>query len=304
MSSVNLEIFIKHLKEHKHMKLWLFLGILSYLSYAISTSIDKYMMNHKYDILRTNTFKMFFDGVILLIIGLIFFDLSINRILILGALILGFLYATGGVVYYKALKFRNVGEVIPASQSSQLLLIFLASIIVFNEPATTINYIGIILILVGAYSVLSKNVLKLPRLDKSLLLISLMIIINVIYALLAKKILLINTHPLSLAIMMYFSTTLVMFIYDLVLKRKSLSSIINIKPDILKIGVASLFGALGTFLLFSALSIGDASKVYPIAGLQSVFIFIIASAFLKEKFRWHRMIGTIIVFAGIFLISL
>ena len=44
------------------MELWLLFGILSYFSYSISTSIDKYMMNKKYDIIKTSTFKMFFDG--------------------------------------------------------------------------------------------------------------------------------------------------------------------------------------------------------------------------------------------------
>lgn len=286
------------------MKLWLILGILAYLSYAVSTCIDKFMMNKKYGILRTNTFKMFFDGLILLIIGLIFFNLSFNRILIFGALILGFLYATSGIIYYKALKIRAVGEVIPALQSSQILLIFIASIIIFNEPVNPFNYIGIILILAGAYSVLSKNGLKFPNFDKSLVLIIFLVILHLIYALLAKKILSIDVQPISLAIVMYFSTTLVMLVYDLILKRKSFFSVIRIRPDILKIGAAAFFGAIGTFLLFSALSIGNASKVYPIAGLQSVFIFIIALIFLKEKFKWHRLIGILIVFAGIFLISI
>jgi uncharacterized membrane protein len=56
--------------------------------------------------------------------------------------------------------------------------------------------------------------------------------------------------------------------------------------------------------LFSAAALGNASKVYPLAGLQSAFIFIIALLFLKEKFYWHRLAGTVIVFLGIFLVSL
>jgi len=38
--------------------------------------------------------------------------------------------------------------------------------------------------------------------------------------------------------------------------------------------------------------------------LQSVFVFIIALMFLKEKFYWHRLIGTIIVVIGIYFISI
>nr|MCK4929879.1 DMT family transporter [Nanoarchaeota archaeon] len=285
------------------MKLWLLLGILSYLSYAISTSIDKYMMNHKYGVFRTNTVKMFFDGVILLIIGLIFFDLNFTPNIILWSLILGVIYALGGIIYFTVLKLKDVGQVIPYFQSSEILLVFVGSLLLFNEFVTIFNYFGVFLILIGVYAVLSETGIKFPKLDKAFFLVLLIVIIDVVYWLLVKK-LLFDIKPINLAIMMYFSTTLILFVYQVLFRKQSLSSLISFKPKIPKIALAAFFGAMGTFLIYSALSIGDISKVYPIAGIQSVFIFIIASIFLKEKFYWHRMIGTVIVFAGIFLISL
>lgn len=58
------------------MEFWLLLGILSYISYAICTSIDKYLMDTKHDPLITNTVKMFFDGLTVLVLGLLFFNLD------------------------------------------------------------------------------------------------------------------------------------------------------------------------------------------------------------------------------------
>jgi len=161
------------------------------------------------------------------------------------------------------------------------------------------NYTGIALILIGVYVVLSKDGFKLPKLDKVIFLISVMVILDVVYLLSVKK-LLFEIEPINLAIMLYFSSTIILACY--LLSSKKQKKLFDIKSS--KIIVAAFFGAIGTFLLYFALSIGNASKVYPTVGLQSVFIFIIASVFLKEKFYWHRLIGTLVVFVGIFLISL
>ena len=284
------------------MKLWLILGILSYVSYAISTSIDKFMMKLGIGVYKANTLKSLFDGTILLIIGFLFFSLNFNKQLLIGALILGIIYAVSSIIYFSSLKLKDVSIVMPYSQAAQILLIFIASLLLFKESANINNYVGVILIIIGIYAVLSEK-FKLPKIDKGLILISLMIIFHVIYFLLVKF-LVFDVDPLSLGVTQYYAGTIILFIYLFFFRKKDFKSLFRINADIPKIGAAALFGALGTFLLFTALSIGDASKVYPIAGVQLVFIFIIASIFLKEKFYWHRLIGTTIVFLGIYLISI
>jgi uncharacterized membrane protein len=67
---------------------------------------------------------------------------------------------------------------------------------------------------------------------------------------------------------------------------------------------ASLFAATAVGLLYTALSQANASKVYPLAGISSVTVFLLATVFLQEKFHRHRFIGTLIVVLGIYLISL
>jgi transporter family protein len=109
---------------------------------------------------------------------------------------------------------------------------------------------------------------------------------------------------------MYFSTTIIsvicIFFYRLSSAKRASTPLASSfsKARLVSIGVAAFFGVIGTFLLYTALSKGDASKIYPLAGLQSIFIFIIASIFLREKFKWQRLIGIIVVFAGIFLLSM
>jgi len=285
------------------MELWFIFGILGYLSYAISTSIDEYLMDIKYEIVKTNSFKMLFDGLIIFLIGLMFFKLSFTPKLFLYSLVLGFIYALSGIIYFELLRLRDVEEVIPFLHSSKILIVFIGSLILFSEIAGPLNYLGIFLLLLGIYSVFSENGIKVPKANKTFLLIIVEILIGVIYAFLVKG-LLFDIKPIDLAIMMYFSTTLILFSYQFLFKKETLKSIIDFKPKISKIILAAFFGSMGTFLIYSALSLGYASKVYPMAGLESVFLFIIASLFLRKRLCWHRLIGVIIVFAGIYLISL
>ena len=285
------------------MEPWFILGILGYLFYAISTSIDAYLMDRKYEIMKTNTFKMLFDGFILFIMGLVFFRLSFTTELFLWSLVAGFLYALSGIIYFKALSLGDVNEVVPFLLSFPILLIFVGSLVFFREKANFFNYAGIFFILLGVYSVLSENGLKIPKVNKVFFLILIGVFLEVVYSLFIKS-LLFNIKPIDLAIMMYFSAALILFVYQILFKKQFLNHIINFKSKIPNILIASFFGAVGTLLIYSALALGNASKVYPIAGLNFIFVFFIASFFLKKKFYWHRLIGAIIVFIGIYLISL
>ncbi len=125
------------------MNLWLILGITSYLSYAISTCIDKYMMKLRYSIIITNMIKAIFNGSILVIIGLIFFQLDFSGNISLIWFIPGIIYAYSSVIYYIALRKKDVGQIIPLYQSLGILFIFISSIVVFNEYLDGSDYLGV-----------------------------------------------------------------------------------------------------------------------------------------------------------------
>ncbi len=280
------------------MQSWLIFAILAYLCAAISISIDKFFMNKKNnEPLTTGAFKMFFDGFILLIIGLIFFNLRFSLNVLLWSLLVGFLYALLSFMYFTLLKLKNVGTAIPFYDSFLILSVFIGSIIFLNETPSLINYLGVPLILVGVYLVLSEK-LKIPKPDKSISIVFFMVIIGTTYSLLVKT-LLSDIEPINLVVPMYFSTTFFLSIF-LLLRRPKRT--INVKSS--KIFISAFFGAMSVFLLYTALSFGKASQVYPIAGLSSVSIFLIASIFLKEKFYLHKLLAVIMVFFGIYLVSL
>ncbi|MCD4760107.1 DMT family transporter [archaeon] len=281
------------------IQLWFLLSLLSRLSHALSTSLDKYLINQNSDPIKISNLKVFFTGIITLIIGLLFFNLNITLETILWAGILGIFFATTNIVYFLSLRLKDVEEVAPFAHSGIILLIFLSSISLFKEMVTTANYFGVVIILGGVYIILSKKGFKLPKPDKGLFLMSIFIIVGTIYWLLVKTFVT-TIEPINLVIVMYFSCSLVLFIFRKSYKKSDKNIFKKIKKIPLILG--ALTAGIGTTLIYWAFEVGNASKVAPTAGLQLIFVFIIASLFLKEKFYWNRLIGTIIITIGTYLI--
>ena len=284
-------------------ELWLIFGILAYLSYAISTTIDKHMMNHHFGVLKTSTLKMFSNGLVLLIIGFFFFEINFTKALLLAALIVGLFKAIAVIFYYYSLELRDVQEAAPYFQAGELMFVFALSLIIFNETATGFNFLGVGLILCGIYALISNDGFKLPKTDKGLNFLSATVITITVFSLLSKHFLF-TIKPIDLAISMYLASAVFIFIYQITFNKDTVTKLVDKKNRLPTLIVGSFFGAIGTLFLYTALETTAASKVYPLAGMYSVFVFILAAIFLKEKFSWRRLIGIAVVFAGIYLIAL
>ena len=74
------------------METWLLFGILAYVFYGISSSIDKYFMKHVYRPIATYMFKMFFNSLTILLVGIFFFNIELTLRLCLWSILFGSLY--------------------------------------------------------------------------------------------------------------------------------------------------------------------------------------------------------------------
>jgi len=285
------------------MELWLIFGLIGYMISAFAGILDKYMMNQKYHPVTTVLLRVLFNAVFLGFVGFIFLNLSITPILLLLAIIPAFLLAITFVIYLFVLQRKNVSDIQPFSQSLDVLFIFLASIIILNEKASLVNYLGILVIVIGIYLVLTEHVTKVPRLDRNFIIIIALVPGDIAYALLLK-IYLGTAEPIALAVSIYMMAFLILTIITLLMRKKLQLKISSLKSQLRIVFIASLCAATSIALLYTALSQANASKVYPMAGINSIIVFIIATLFLKEKFYRHRFIGTLIIFLGIYLILL
>ncbi|OGS40387.1 MAG: hypothetical protein A3K77_02050 [Euryarchaeota archaeon RBG_13_31_8] len=285
------------------MELWLIFSIIGYTIGAFAGILDKYMMNQQYHPVTTVLLRTLFNAVYLGSAGILFLNISIAPSLLILAAIPAFLLVISFVIYLLVLKRKNASEVQPFSQSLDVLFIFLASIILLNELASLVNYVGILVIVIGIYLVLTEHITKVPHLDRNLLIIVALVPIDVLYALLVKTFLG-TTEPIALAVSIYIMSFLMLTILSLLVRGKLQPTVSSLKKQLRIVLIASLFAAAAAALLYIALSQANASKVYPMAGISSITVFLLATLFLKEKFHRHRFIGTLIVFLGIYLISL
>ena len=284
------------------MDTWLLYGLIAYLLFAFSGCIDKHMMNKQYHTISTGIFRTLFNGLFLCVIGLLFFQLHFSYMILVWAVFPSILFAAGIIIYYRFLKTKNASEITPLYQSLDILFIFLTSIFFLREPATLLNYSGIVFILIGVYLVVSENGLKAPRVDRSFLPLLLLIPLDVAYAMGLKKLLGVF-DPVPLAISIYLTSAAMLVVIQFFSKKEPLPTLTYLKPRIATIFGASLFASVSVFFFYSALALGNASKIYPLAGVNSIVIFFLAILVLKERFYWHRLLGTLVVFIGIFLIS-
>ena len=285
------------------MELWFLYAIIGYSIGAISATLDKYMMNRQYHPVTTVLLRTLSNAIFLGTGGFLLLNMHLSTSLLLLAAIPAFLLAFSFVVYLFVLQKKNASEISPFSQSLDTLFIFLASIIILNEPARPENYVGILVVVIGVYLVLTEHITKVPRLDRSLLIIIALVPMDIAYALLVKTFLG-DTDPIALAVSIYIMAFLMLFIVSLLLRRYINNKPTSLMPQLRTVLVASFCAAIAAAFLYTSLSLANASKVYPMAGINSVAVFLLATVFLKEKFHKHRFIGTIIVVLGIYLISL
>jgi drug/metabolite transporter (DMT)-like permease len=283
------------------MELWFVLAVLGYMIGAVAGILDKYMMNQQYHPVTTVLLRTLCNGLFLGAAGLLFMNLQITTSLLLLAAIPAFLLAISFVVYLRVLQRKNATEIQPFSQSLDTLFIFLASIVLLHEPARLENYAGILVVVIGIYLVLTEHLTKLPHLDRNLLIIAALVPIDVAYALLVKTFLG-TADPIALAVSIYLIAFLMLTVVSLLMRQQRQPKAL-FKPHLRIVIPASLCAAAAAGLLYTALSQANASKVYPMAGVSSVVVFLLATMFLKERFHWHRFIGTLIVVIGIYLIS-
>ena len=285
------------------MELWFILALTGYGIFAISSTLDKYMMNKRYHPVTTVLLRTFCNGIFLGTAGVLFFHLSITTSLLLLAALPAALLVSSWIVYLYVLQEKDAGEIQPFSQSLDTLFIFLAAVYLLHEPALLENYVGILVIVIGIYLVVTQNVTKAPRLDRHFAFIAATVPLDLTYALLVKTFLG-ESQPIALAVSIYLLSALLLALVALPLWRRTRITTARLRPHLRIIIPSSLCAATAAGFTYTALSLADATKVYPMAGITSVMVFFLATAFLKERFRWHRFIGTLIVVLGVYLISL
>lgn len=140
---------------------WILFSILAALTWAIVSIIDKYVLTKW---VRKPIVPIMILGIVGLIASVLiylFHGLStLSYLNIVLAFVAGIFYILMSIFYFKAVKLEEISRVVPLFYLTPLFVLILAAIFL-GETFTSIKYLGIFLLIIGAILISSKEFIKI-----------------------------------------------------------------------------------------------------------------------------------------------
>ncbi|BBO72850.1 hypothetical protein DSCW_02670 [Desulfosarcina widdelii] len=285
----------------------IFLVLLSAAMHALRNFLTKKALDKQSFIWWYETFGLiFFTPVFVWVLvsegmGVLIFSKMI--------LISGVLHVLYWVFLAKSLENGDLSLVYPIMRSSPaLVLVF--SIAVLGERVSTTGIAGILLVAVGVYTIgmnrfsLAELIrpMRAVRSDRATRFALLTLVMVAAYSL-ADKIAVEEMHPVVFA---YLYPWVSMALFSLYLGNTKWSGGAFIrewdcnKTGILLCGVLSIFGY---FLILAAFTLERVSYIVGLRQLSIVFAVLLGGHFLKEENRLVRIVSSVVIFLGAYLIA-
>ncbi len=290
------------------MVFWLALAVLYAFLHSLVTMFDKIILRNKeIDPLSLSAYRFLANaavaGAIVLSIGqAVFVDGSSFVAYIIP---LGILYTITGLGYFFAVKAGDISEIVPVGQSMTILLAFALSVFVLNEIASVYDYAGTAAIILGSYFVLTNGRIEVPKMSKAFAFLTVWAVSLAIWGIFSKSAAA-SVHPSTLNLLMSSFAAISFVTLNSVTDFKRLvkvgRNIFSSRKLTLVMLLSSISATVGTFLLFTALTVGNASEVLPVSRSLPLFTVFLGWLVLKENHSKIRFLGSLAIVAGIFLI--
>ena len=288
------------------MQTWLIFALTYAFLHALCAVFDKHVLkNHKIDPISLSTIRYAIDAVVayLLIAGLAG---GIGAKITSGVIAISVIYFFAGITYFYALKFGDVSKLIPYRDAIVVLLSFFLAVVLLSENFIALDFIGVLIIVLGGYIVWTDGKIIVPKKSPGLALIAASAVFLALNGVMVKSAVR-DISPLALSFLMYVLVTIYFVLISLIFRRKEMYETINVlraeKKIILPVVGASLAAAFGIVFQFYALSMQNAAKVLPISGTLPLFAALIGWLALKEKHGVARVIGAVLLIIGIYILS-
>lgn len=288
---------------------WLIATVAAALIWSMTGIAAKKLMDHSsslvYSFLYSSLALLFYMPVFLYFLPRMSFQL--NPILIVVIAISGAANVFGIMSYNYSIKFGELSRVIPFTKLNPVFTALIAAAFL-GEALTPIRTAGIILVTVGSYAILEERGTswKQPfrsfvssRAPKYAALSALIYSVAAVADRYATQ----QVQPEFYTFIIYFIITSTLTAY-LLTKRRDL--IPDIKSQLmgnkLIYILTGLGAALATYLIFFAFSVAEASRVIPVLQIQ-VLISVVAGHFIFDEKHWEeKIIGSVILIAGVVLV--
>lgn len=219
---------------------------------------------------------------------------SLNKKTILFLVLSGISNTLLWICYFKALDLGTVSKVTPIDKTSIILTLILSSIFL-NEKITIIKVLSIIFILVGTLLTIRKN--DEESKDNKWILYAVLTAIFTSTTTVISKVGIENTNT---NLTTFLRTIIVLILLTIItLFKKKFKDIKKLnKNNYLFIILSGISTSLSWLFYFKALSLGEASVVFPIEKLSLVVSIVTSTIFLKERLNKKQIIGIIIIVMG------
>ncbi len=271
--------------------------------------VSKWARNPLQPLALTGFFSLIPAGLVYFIHGISY----LSPLYVLYGLSLGIIYVVMFIFYFKSMQSEEVSRFIPFSAASNVIILILAAIFL-KEVLGGLQYLGIILLTMGAILISIKRGQKL-RWDSSANML--------IFLLLISLTAILNKYMLGLTDFwtLYFYGAIGIFIGSIPLIFKNLKGLIetiniNGARMLYAMLLSESLGALAIFLILVANSLGPVSLVSAFSSLKLLFVFLISIILtvflpkvLKEDYSnreviIQKAIAIILLFIGSFIIFL
>ncbi len=296
------------------MSAWLFYALLAPLLFAFVNVFDKFLREKH---LGTFSLSVFVGlGGFWVLAMMPFVELDFSPVIVIGGLIAGLMFFLNAFPYFQALAIEEASRVIPLWAFEAPMVLILA--FVFLKERLAINdYVGFILVVVGAFLVLTKklsDVLKPGRAFFLMLLASSLASVGIVLS----KWLYSETSYWTVQFLMGLGPGSAALLTLVVLSGKRKMFVTELKrlrkATVLQLGLRQLTITAGFLVFGLALTTGSASLSAALIQLAALFVFIIATVLshwwpsvLKEaidkKALLTKAVAIAMVIAGVFAIN-
>lgn len=290
---------------------WLAATVVAAVIWSMTGIAAKELMDHSsslvYSFLYSSLSLLFYLPVFLYFLP--GESISFNPVLLAVIAISGAANVFGIMSYNYSIKFGELSRVIPFTRLNPIFTALIAATFL-GEKLTPTRTAGIILVTVGSYAILEqkgtswKQPFRSFARDRAPKYAALSALIYSVAAV-ADRYATQAVQPEIYTFIIYLIITSALSTYLLTSRRDLLPEIkqqfLGNKLIYLLTGIG---GATATYLIFFAFSIAEASRVIPVLQIQ-VFISVVAGVMLFGEDHWHeKIIGSIILVAGVILVAI
>lgn len=292
--------------------LWALLTVISVIIWAVGNIIDKFLLSKYFKNPYIPTIFVSIFGFLASIVIFLAVEITFPTIeLLIISLLVGFLYAFVNLFYFKSLFIEEVSRVVPLFTLVPLFVLILAALFL-NEVFTNAVYLGIMLLVAGAFIISWEHGESRFKLNKAFWL---MLIADIIFTLPILGLKYELSYMTPEAALFWAGIGMMLAVpFFLPFCYKKLTSVASkSKKPIIYVSISSLILISGLYVMFAAADMAEITLISALGQTQMFFVLIFATIItffrpklLEEKITKRdiieKVIATVLMFIGVVLI--